>query len=116
MKKLFSFASACLFALALNAQTTTPAKTTSTDDAALTVVEASCGQCNFGLKGNGCNIAVRMGDKAYYADGVDKKSIGDEHGKDGICIVVRKAKVKGEVVGDRFVATHFELLPVEEKK
>ena len=41
---------------------------------------------------------------------------GDAHGKDGFCSVVRKAKVEGEIKGDKFVATSFELLPLEEKK
>ena len=80
------------------------------------VVEASCGQCNFGLSGNGCSLAVRIDKKAYFVEGSSLDDHGDAHGKDGFCSVVRKAKVEGEVKGDKFVATSFELLPVEEKK
>ena len=29
-------------------------------------VEASCGQCQFGLKGEGCRLAVRIDGKAYF--------------------------------------------------
>ncbi|MES1219625.1 MAG: DUF6370 family protein [Bacteroidota bacterium] len=47
--------------------------------------EASCGQCNFHLKGKGCNLAVRINGKAYFVDGVDIDSFGDAHAKDGFC-------------------------------
>ena len=81
------------------------------------VVEASCGQCNFGLSGNGCTLAVKIGDKAYYVDGTSLDDHGDAHAKDGFCSVVRKAKVEGEVLEGKFIAIKFELLPlVKEKK
>ena len=34
-------------------------------------VEASCGECNFGLPGNNCDLAVKIDGKAYFVDGVD---------------------------------------------
>ncbi len=80
------------------------------------IVEASCGLCNFGLSGKGCSLAVRIDDKAYLVKGSSLDDHGDAHGKDGFCSVVRKAKVEGEIKGDKFVATSFELLPLEEKK
>jgi len=33
------------------------------------IVEASCGQCQFGLPGRGCDLAVRIDGDAYYVDG-----------------------------------------------
>ncbi len=73
-------------------------------------VEASCGQCKFGLKGKGCTLAVRLDGKAYFVEGSDIDSHGDAHADDGFCNKVRKAKVQGEVVGERFKATYFELV------
>lgn len=75
-------------------------------------VEASCGQCQFGMKSQaGCNMAVRIDGKTYFVDGVETNH-GDAHAADGICSTVRKAEVTGEVKNDRFVATSFKLLPV----
>lgn len=75
-------------------------------------VEASCGQCQFGMKSQaGCNMAVRIDGKTYFVDGVETNH-GDAHAADGICSTVRKAEVTGEVKNDRFVASSFKLLPV----
>ena len=82
-------------------------------------VEASCGQCQFGLKGGGCDLAVRIDGKAYYIDGTDINDHGDAHGSDGFCNAIRKAKVEGEIVDGKFKATKFELLAAvkqDEKK
>ena len=35
---------------------------------------------------------------------------------DGFCSVVRKAEVAGEIKNDKFVATNFKLLPMEQHK
>ena len=78
------------------------------------IVEASCGQCQFGMKSKqGCDLAVRIDGKSYWVDGTDIHSHGDAHGKEGFCNAIRKAKVKGEVVNDKFRASVFELLPAE---
>ncbi len=75
------------------------------------IVEASCGQCNFGLKSQkGCDLAVRIDGKAYFVDGTGIDDHGDAHNPDGFCMAVRKAKVKGEIQGDRFKASYFKLL------
>ena len=37
-------------------------------------VEASCGQCQFKMKGKGCTLAVRINGKPYF---VDKAKIDD---------------------------------------
>ena len=79
-------------------------------------VEASCGQCQFGLTGGGCDLAVRFDDKAYYVDGSDINDHGDAHGTDGFCNAIRKANVEGEVVDGKFKATKFELLASEKKE
>lgn len=80
------------------------------------VVDASCGQCQLGLPGSDCNLAVRIGDSAYFVDGSAIDDHGDAHAKDGFCNAVRKAKVQGEVVNGRFVATYFQLLPAKKSK
>ncbi|MBL0066128.1 MAG: hypothetical protein IPP38_14170 [Bacteroidetes bacterium] len=72
-------------------------------------VEASCGQCQFGLKGEGCKLAVRIDGKAYFVKGTDIDSHGDAHGKDGFCEAIRKAEVQGAVVNNEFVLTYFRL-------
>jgi hypothetical protein len=76
------------------------------------VVDASCGQCQFGLTSQkGCDLAVKIDGKAYFVDGTNIDDHGDAHNQnDGFCEVVRKAKVTGEVVDGRFVATSFKLV------
>ena len=76
-----------------------------------TVVEAACGECKFGLKGDDCDLAIRVNAQSYFVDGVAADALGDAHARDGICETIRKARVTGEVKGGRFVATSFELLP-----
>ncbi len=80
------------------------------------VVEASCGQCNFGLKVKGCDLAVRIDGKSYFVDGTKIDSHGDAHAEDGFCNAIKKAEVQGEVVNNRFKATYFKVLPPEPKK
>ena len=79
------------------------------------VVEAACGECQFGLAGNGCDLAVRIDGKAYFVDGTGIDDHGDAHSDDGFCNAVRQASVQGHVENDRFVATSFELLSSDEK-
>lgn len=79
-------------------------------------VEASCGECQLGLKGKGCNLAIRMNGQAYFVDGSHIDSHGDAHADDGFCNKIRKAAVQGEVVKNRFKASYFKLLPEAEKK
>lgn len=80
-----------------------------------TVVDAACGECLFGLPGKGCDLAVRIDGRSYYVDGVDMDSLGDAHAKDGMCEVVRRARVTGEVRNGRFAASSFELLPTSSR-
>lgn len=80
------------------------------------IVEAACGECQFKLEGKGCNLAVRIDNKAYFVDGTDINSHGDAHAKDGFCNAVRKAEIQGQLVNDRFKVTYFKLLKSSEKK
>lgn len=79
-------------------------------------VKASCGECNFDLPGDGCDLAVQIKGKSYYVDGVDIKEYGHPHAEHGFCVAVRKAEVQGEIVDGRFKATYFKLLPQDPKK
>jgi len=74
-------------------------------------VEAACGTCKFDLPGSDCALAVRIDAHAYYVDGTSLDDHGDAHAADGFCNAVRTARVSGNLVGERFVASSFELLP-----
>jgi len=76
------------------------------------VVDASCGQCQFGMTSQkGCDLAVKIDGKSYFVDGSKIDDHGDAHNKkDGFCEVVRKAKVTGKIVDNRFVATSFKMV------
>lgn len=114
MKAFITIAFMSISAFAVNAQSKDSTNVKTINDAEYTVVEASCGQCQFGMKSkSGCDLAVRMEGKTYWVDGTDIHSHGDAHGKNGFCNAIRKAKVKGEVKNERFKATAFELLPAE---
>jgi hypothetical protein len=75
------------------------------------IVEVSCGECQFGMKGKSCDLAVRIDGKSYFVDGAKIDDYGDSHAKNGFCETIRKAEVTGEIVNDRFKATSFTLLP-----
>ena len=80
------------------------------------VVEAACGQCLFHLPGKGCNLAIRHGGRAHFVDGVDLDSLGGAHAADGLCQVIRRARVSGEFKNGRFFASEFKLLPIEDAR
>lgn len=86
---------------------------TAQDKTKVQVVEVSCGQCQFGMKANGCDLAVRLDGKTYFLDGTKIDEHGDAHAEDGFCNAVRQAEVIGEVKDGRFVATYFKLLPLK---
>ncbi|MBZ4044472.1 MULTISPECIES: DUF6370 family protein [Flavobacterium] len=79
-----------------------------------TIVEASCGECQFGMKGKSCDLAVRIDGKSYFVDGTTIHDHGDAHAEKGFCNAISKALVTGEIVNNRFKATSFKL--IEEKK
>ncbi len=74
------------------------------------VVEASCGECQLGLPGKSCNLAVRINGKPYFVDGTSIDDHGDAHAGDGFCEAVRKAEVQGEVVNNRIQASYIKLI------
>ena len=74
------------------------------------IVETACGECQFGLKGKGCHLAVRINGTAYFVDGTDIDSHGDAHADDGFCNAVRKAEVQGTVINNRFNVNWFQLI------
>ena len=74
------------------------------------IIEASCGQCQFKMAGKGCTLAIRMDGKSYFVEKADIDDFGDAHAKEGFCNAIRKAKVQGEIVGDKFVASYFEII------
>ncbi len=76
------------------------------------IVEASCGQCKFGMKDKkGCDLAVRIDGKSYFVEGTDINKHGDAHAEDGFCSAIRQAEVVGEVKDNKFIVSHFKLLP-----
>ncbi len=79
-------------------------------------LDASCGSCQLGLKGDDCLLAVRIDGKSYYVNGTAIDDHGDAHSKDGFCNAIRKAEAQGTIVDNRFVATYFKLIASPEKK
>ncbi|MDG2031113.1 MAG: DUF6370 family protein [Phycisphaerales bacterium] len=77
------------------------------------IMEASCGQCQFGMDAPGCDLAVRLDGTPYFVDGSGIDDHGDAHGAEGLCNAVRMAEVTGTVVDGRFIAERFVLQPQE---
>ena len=76
------------------------------------ITDVSCGQCKFELNSeNGCSLAVKIDDKAYFVDGFNIDDFGDAHDEHiGFCNVVRQAEVTGFVEGGRFKASALKLV------
>lgn len=116
MKRILFILFCQLFFFAAFAQST-PGKKPAPDPAKkIQVVETSCGECQFGLKGKSCDLAVRIDGKAYFVTGTSIDEHGDAHDKDGFCNAIRKAEVQGEIVNGKFVVSYYKLLPTEKKK
>lgn len=77
------------------------------------VAEVGCGQCQLGLPGKTCDLAIRINGKAYFVTGTDIDAHGDAHASDGFCNAVRKARVQGKLQNNRFKASYFELISEE---
>ena len=76
------------------------------------VAEISCGQCQFELDSkNGCDLAVKIDDKAYFIDGAHIDDFGDAHDiYSGFCNVIRKANLVGTIEDNRFKVTSLKLI------
>ena len=76
------------------------------------IAEISCGQCQFGLTSKkGCDLAVKIDDKAYFVEGAHIDDFGDAHDKNtGFCEVVRKANITGKIKDNQFYASEIKLI------
>jgi hypothetical protein len=84
------------------------------ENSKIQIVEASCGQCQFKMEGKSCDLAVRIDGKSYFVEGTNIDSHGDAHAADGFCASIRKEEVIGEIKDNKFVVTHFKLLPLKQ--
>jgi hypothetical protein len=82
------------------------------DNSKIQIVEASCGQCQFGMEGKSCDLAVRIDGKSYFVEGTNIDAHGDAHANDGFCASIRKAAVIGTIKDNKFVVTYFKLQPI----
>ena len=74
------------------------------------IVLASCGQCQFGMGENGCDLAIRIDGHNYFVDGTKIDDHGDAHAHNGFCNAIRKAEVSGTITNGRFFAQEFKLV------
>src|SRR6187397_1929552 len=116
MRTFLSSIICLLFIISAFGQQSDPKVSTPAPNKKVQVVETACGERQFQLTGNGCDLAVRIDGKADFVDGTDIDSHGDAYAKDGFCKAVRKAEVQGNLVNDRFKVTYFKLLKEAEKK
>lgn len=116
MKSITLFSIVFFFSFAAAAQTKSPNIHQADPSKKIQVVDAACGECQFKMKGESCDLAVRIDGKTYFVDGTKIDDHGDAHSKEGFCNAVRKAEVQGEIKDNRFVATYFKLLDTPAKK
>ena len=114
MKKSIVFFISCFLYLASFSQISKPIKLLLDKTKEVIIVEAACGTCMFKMEGKTCALAIKLNGTSYYVDGTGIDDHGDAHDKDEFCSAIRKAKVQGKIVGNRYLATYFEL--VKEKK
>lgn len=115
MRLIVSFLAIFMFSICGYGQVAKTANAKPDPNKKLMTVEASCGECQFGLDGDDCDLAVRIDGKSYFVDGVGIMEYGHPHNKNGFCVAIRKAEVQGEVVNGRFKATYFKLLDADKK-
>lgn len=73
-------------------------------------VEAACGECQFGMPGSGCDLAVRYKGETLFVAGTGIDDHGDAHAADGFCNAIKKATVRGHVEDGKFHVTDFQLV------
>lgn len=113
MKQLFFIASIMFFFITVSAQNKQVYSANVDTTKKLFLVDAACGECQFKMKGNGCNLAIRMKGKDYFVDGTSIDDHGDAHSDDGFCNSIRKAQIQGDTSNNRFKVIYFKLLPVD---
>lgn len=116
MKLIFILICSFVLTLSASAQSTKPKTDIPNPSQKIDTLEAACGLCQFGLKGDDCALAVRVNGKAYYVVGTHIDSHGDAHAKDGFCNMIRKVEVQGELAGDKYKVAYFKLLPASSTK
>ncbi len=109
---LFLFAGLNSWGCDSEARPRTEASGSSTSTVRNLVVDASCGQCQLGLPGEGCDLAIVLNGRAYFVDGSHLDDHGDAHGPQGLCNAIRSATVTGNVDGSRFQAERFGIVPL----
>ena len=73
--------------------------------------EISCGQCQFKLEADGCDLAVKIDNKAYFVEGFGIDDFGDAHDENkGFCNVIRKGKISGKIKEGKFIASSIKLI------
>lgn len=116
MKNLFLVSVLSVFSIVGFSQEASKTAKTPNPKKEVKVVETTCGECRLGMKGDNCELAVKIDGKSYFVDGASIHDFGDTHAKEGLCVAVRKAEIQGEVVDGRFKASYFKLLPAQETK
>ncbi len=77
-------------------------------------VQVGCGACRFHLEGHeGCYWAADFDGKVVPVSGDALPRDHEDHAPDGMCNVTRDAIVSGRLHDTHFVATRFDLQPVE---
>ena len=111
MKKLIFCLITILFFTAVNAQDSSSSKKlVFNPKSPVYEVPATCGTCMFKMQGKGCLLAIKFKGKNYFVEGTGIDDHGDAHDKEGFCNAIKKAKVQGAVVGEKFLVTYFELI------
>ncbi len=78
------------------------------------VVEVACAYCQFEMDGiESCELAIRHEGKTYLVADRTIDDFGDPHAPNGLCNCIRKVKVSGQVLAGEFVASDFNILPIE---
>lgn len=117
MKQLLLILALNTFPFWVNAQNTIVLSDKPDTAKKILLAEVSCGQCQFGLPGMDCSLAVRIDGHAYFVKGANIDSYGDAHANDGFCKAIRKAEVQGELINNQFNLSYFKLLekPIKTK-
>lgn len=79
-------------------------------------VHVACGMCRFGLEDperHGCYWAAQIDGRVVPIGGTALPRDHENHAPDGMCNVTREAVVSGTLYEKSFVASEFELQPVD---